>query len=84
VIRASAAQLVAEPELALDGGQVAHDRERRVGTLTALARRLSDLLLRLLVQRDTELRRPLEDVEQLDELQPEKRDEHDERVDDRE
>src|SRR6476659_892600 len=72
----AARQLVAKAEFLLDGAEVAHHQLRGIGLPAAPARRLVPARARVLVEADTELRRPLEHVEQLAERQPEQRDDH--------
>ena len=74
----------AEAELALDGRQIAHHRRRGERLAAAAAARLLAARAGVLVEADAELRRPLEDVEQLAERQPQQRDDHGDRVEDRE
>src|SRR5690606_5253190 len=82
VFDAGVVDLVTEPERALDLDQIldVHARRERMAAAAAVRR-----LLRapaILVEGDPELRRPLEDVEELAERQPEEGADHRHRVED--
>src|SRR4051812_30577587 len=84
LIVAAAGQLVAKTQLLLDGREVAHHQLRRIRLPAAPARGLRRSSAGVLVEADAELRRSLEHVKELAERQPEQRDDHGGRMQDRE
>src|SRR5262245_33638442 len=65
IVLGAVIHLVREAELALDDHQIVNHHRRRIGTSAAPAQRLLASRTRILVEADANLRRPLEDVEQL-------------------
>src|SRR6185312_2023638 len=76
VVAGAARELVAEAEVMLDGDEVADHRRGRVGGVAAGTARLLAARAGVLVEADAELRRTLEDVEELAERQPQEREDH--------
>src|SRR5262245_15166329 len=65
VVFGAVLHLVCEAELPLDDLEVAHHHRRRVRATAAATLRLVAAAARVLVEADADLRRSLEDVEQL-------------------
>src|SRR5690606_1437681 len=85
IVRGAAlAHLVAKAELAFDRDEIANHLLRRERPVAALAPRLLAARALVLVEAHAELRRALEDVEELAERQPQKRHDHGDGVEDRE
>src|SRR5215831_15134363 len=76
------AELVREAEVVLDGDQISHHHRGRVRLAAAGARRRTRCRAGILVEADAELRRPLKDVEELAEWQPQQREDDGDRVED--
>ncbi len=76
--------LVAEAELPLDLGEVAHHHARRERLAAAAALRLFGAAAGVFVKADAELRGPLEDMKQFSERQPQQREDHRNGMEDRE
>src|SRR6476646_5981285 len=83
VVIGPAIHLVGEPELAFDRREIPHHHRGRVRLAAAPAERLLAARAGILVEADANLRRPLEDVEQLAEWQIQQRHDHRNRVKDR-